>query len=420
MAAGGDGTRRAYDLRTTSITRQVDGKRSARVYASAMDQQPRAPSGRPPTADAVIAACLVLLGLVEVSTTPGIQRGLAVPLVTIAAAALAWRRRAPLVTVGVVIGVTTLTSLIAAPIDSLNMVIPILALAIYSLGAHATTRRAVAGLGLCIVGVWISTFANEGPGGDNLLFGLIVAGGPWLAGWMVRRRTQQAVALALRAQALEQSQTERERTAVADERDRIARELHDIIAHSVSVMTIQAGAIEEVLDREPEKARAAAASIRQTGRDALIDLRRLLGLLRDDDPVDARTLAPQPGLADIDDLLEAVRRSGLDVRFTVDGTPLTLPPGLDLSAFRVVQEALTNTLKHARASVASVGVRYGSDAVDIEVVDDGHATGASVGGHGLVGMRERVALYGGDLEYGTLDAGGFRVYAQLPLDGSSG
>jgi signal transduction histidine kinase len=222
-----------------------------------------------------------------------------------------------------------------------------------------------------------------GAGGENLIFGLVVPGTPWLAGWMVRRRTDQAVALALHAQELEQTQTQRERAAVSQERDRIARELHDIIAHSVSVMTIQAGAVEEVLDLDPDKARQAAASIRQTGRQAHLDLRRLLGLLRDEDE-GVQPLSPQPGLADLEELLDSVRRAGLEVRLTVGGTPLTLPAAIDLSAFRVVQEALTNTLKHARASAASVDVRYGSDRLDIEVIDDGApgTAGQSAGDNG--------------------------------------
>jgi signal transduction histidine kinase len=374
----------------------------------------------------VIAALLGLFGLIEVWGAPDVERWLAAPAMMLAGAALAWRRRAPFAAFLANTGIVTTAAVIAAPIDSLIVVIPMLALAMYSLAAHAAPARAVAGLAICVVLIWIATFAPQGPGSENLIFGIVVPGTPWLAGWMVRRRTDQAVALALRAQELEQGQADREHSAVAEERDRIARELHDIIAHSVSVMTIQAGAIEEVLDRDLERARAAAASIRETGRNAQVDLRHLLGVLRGED-TDVRRLAPQPGLADLEELLEAVRRSGIDVRFTVDGTPRALPAGVDLSAFRVVQEALTNTLKHARASVASVGVRYGPDVVDIEVVDDGRleedahreAT-ESAGGHGLIGMRERVALFGGELDFGQAPAGGFRVHALLPVEGEPG
>ncbi|MGI8876787.1 MAG: sensor histidine kinase [Egibacteraceae bacterium] len=387
-----------------------------------MDRRPLPGWARPPTADVAIAAALGLFGLVEVWSTPDTDRWLATPLLVVAAAALAWRRRVPFSAFLTSTGAITISAVVAAPIDSLIVVVPMMALALYSLAAHAAPARAVAGLLISVALIWIATFAPQGPGGENLIFGLVVPGTPWLAGWMVRRRTDQAVALALQAQELEQSQADRERSAVAEERDRIARELHDIIAHSVSVMTIQAGAIEEVLDRDLEAARTAAASIRRTGRAAQVDLGRLLGVLRDED-TDVRPLAPQPGLADLEELLEGVRRSGIDVQFTVDGTPRALPAGVDLSAFRVVQEALTNTLKHARASVASVGVRYGADAVDIEIVDDGvleegaHRATESASGHGLIGMRERVALFGGELDFGQAPAGGFRVHALLPLDG---
>ncbi|CAN5590813.1 histidine kinase [soil metagenome] len=371
-----------------------------------------------------MGAGLAVFGLVEVLAAPGVERWLAAPAMLLAGAALAWRRRAPFAAFLASFGIVTTSAVIAAPIDSLIVVIPMLALGMYSLAAHAAPARAIAGLVISVVLIWIATFAPHGPGGENLIFGLVVPSTPWLAGWMVRRRTDQAMALALHAQELEQTQAERERAAVTQERDRIARELHDIIAHSVSVMTIQAGAVEEVLDRDPHKARQAAASIRRTGRQAQLDLRRLLGLLREQDG-GVQPLTPQPGLADLEHLLDSVRRSGVDVRLTVDGTPRTLPAAVDLSAFRVVQEALTNTLKHARASAASVGVRYGTDAVDIEVIDDGVPGaggngGPGAGGHGLAGMRERVALYGGELDFGHAPAGGFRVHALLPVDGESG
>lgn len=378
---------------------------------------------RLPAMDVVIGAGLAVFGFVEVLGASDVERGLAAPAMLLAGAALAWRRRAPFAAFLASSAIVTFSAVVAAPIDSLIVVIPMLAVAMYSLAAHAAPSRAIAGLVFCVVLVWIATFAPQGPGGENLIFGLVVPGTPWLAGWMVRRRTDQAVALALHAQELERTQAEREGAAVTQERHRIARELHDIIAHSVSVMTIQAGAVEEVLDRDPHQARQAAASIRATGRQAQLDLRRLLGLLRDGN-TNVQPLTPQPGLADLEHLLDSVRRSGLAVRVTVDGTPRTLPAAVDLSAFRVVQEALTNTLKHARASAASVGVRYGTDTVDIEVIDDGtaRATGdgdLSGGGHGLAGMRERVALYGGELHFGPVPTGGFRVHALLPVDGQS-
>jgi signal transduction histidine kinase len=369
---------------------------------------------RPPWADLAIAMTMVALGTLEILLLPEIGGVVAAVCMVGITLPLAWRRRGPLAVTIVVLASMSLLVLGPAPssVDATVFVLPPIVLALYSVGAHAQGSRAVVGLVLTLGAMAVMVF-EKGP--DELLFGLVVAGAPWLAGRMVRRRTEQAVALALHAQELERTQAERQRDAVAQERARIARELHDIIAHSVSVMTIQAGAVEEVLDRDPEQARTAAAAIRQTGRQALLDLRRLLGLLREHDAVNE--LSPQPGLADLDTLLSQVRSAGIAVDLTVDGTPRSLPPAADLSAFRVVQEALTNTLKHATASRASVGVRYLPDAVDIEVVDNGVGVNGEGGGHGLIGMRERITLYGGKLEYGRHGGGGFRVHALLPVDG---
>jgi signal transduction histidine kinase len=385
-----------------------------RSYSQQVTRRAALAALRPPWADLAIAVALVVLGAVEILLLDEIGGVVAAVCMVGITMPLAWRRRAALtVTIVVLISLSLLVlGPVPSSIDAAVFVLPPIVLALYSVGAHTEGSRAVVGL-ILAVGAMSAMVFQKGP--DELLFGLVVVGGPWLAGRMVRRRTEQAVALALHAQELERTQAERERDAVAQERARIARELHDIIAHSVSVMTIQAGAVEEVLDRDPEQARTAAASIRQTGRQALIDLRRLLGLLREQDA--ANELSPQPGLADLDTLLEQVRGAGVAVDFTVDGTPRSLPPAADLSAFRVVQEALTNTLKHARASRASVGVRYLPDAVDIEVVDNGVATNGDGGGHGLIGMRERIALYGGQLDYGRRAGGGFRVHALLPVDG---
>jgi signal transduction histidine kinase len=251
----------------------------------------------------LLAACLAALGILEIVASSGVDRWLAGPLVTLAAAALAWRRRLPLTSLLVTSGVISLSAVLAAPIDSFAVVVPLLAVSLYSLGAHGAPRRAVAGLAFCVVVVFVATFAEDGPGVGNLMFGLVVAGGPWLAGWMVRRRsTEQALALALRAQELEHHHAKREQAAVLRERTRIARELHDVISHSVSVMTIQAGALEEVLDRDPGKARAAAAAIRRTGKQSQVDLRRMLEVLREEDAGE-HGLSPQPGLADLEELV---------------------------------------------------------------------------------------------------------------------
>jgi signal transduction histidine kinase len=201
-----------------------------------------------------------------------------------------------------------------------------------------------------------------------------------------------------------------------EERRRIARELHDVIAHSITLMTVQAGAARLLLAEEPERAREPVLSVEETGRQALAELRRLLGMIRSGDGEPA--LAPQPGLARLDDLMGQARRAGLPVDLAVAGEPRALPPGLDLTAYRIVQEALTNARRHAGPARASVLVRYGIESLELEVTDDGRTapTRSDGGGHGLVGMRERVALYDGTLEAGRRPEGGYAVRVRLPVE----
>jgi signal transduction histidine kinase len=202
--------------------------------------------------------------------------------------------------------------------------------------------------------------------------------------------------------------------AMADEQARIARELHDVIAHSVSMIVVQAAAADDVFDEHPDQARQALRSIEQAGRDAMAELRRLLSAVRPG--LQEKGTAPQPGLDRIDELAESLRAGGLQVAVRREGEPAALPAGLDLSAYRIVQEALTNTLRHARATRADVTLSYAQDALELDILDDGRApAGNGTGGHGLVGMRERAALLGGTLEAGPHPGGGYRVHARLPL-----
>jgi signal transduction histidine kinase len=202
--------------------------------------------------------------------------------------------------------------------------------------------------------------------------------------------------------------------AVAEERSRIARELHDVVAHAMSVMVVQAGAARSVLDHDREAARTAIGRIETTGRDGMIEMRRLIAILKDDG-ADA-ALAPQPSLAQLDGLVDTVREAGVPVEVVVEGTPRSLPSGLDLIAYRVVQEALTNVIKHAGRASARVGLGWHDDGLDIEVADDGRGGPVADGpGHGLIGMRERVALYGGSLETAPRPGGGFLLRVRLPL-----
>jgi signal transduction histidine kinase len=207
-------------------------------------------------------------------------------------------------------------------------------------------------------------------------------------------------------------ETERD-DVLREERARIARELHDVIAHSVSVIVVQAGAAEPLVEEDPEQARLALRTIRSTASDALGEMRRLLGILRAAD--DELSFSPQPSIAELEPLLAQARAGGLEVELRVDGKPRLLAPGVDLAAYRIVQEALTNSRKHAGASSATVALRYAPSLLEIRVVDDGTAAGPqAVAGHGLVGMRERVGLYNGALEVGSCDGGGFLVRAVLP------
>jgi signal transduction histidine kinase len=252
--------------------------------------------------------------------------------------------------------------------------------------------------------------------GNQLPFAVIM-----VVAWLIGKGTQRYrdLTTSLRAQAiqLEQEREERARLAVALERARIARELHDVIAHSVSVMVVQAAAERKVLGQERQETRDVLDMIERTGRQALVELRRMLGVLRKtDDPL---LLAPQPRLADLDSLLDQVREAGLPVVLRVEGSRVPLPAGVELSAYRIVQEALTNTLKHAGRAHAEVTLRYLADSLELDVLNDSgdsSARPASNGGHGLAGMRERVAMLGGSLHAGPRQSGGFLVAASLPLE----
>jgi signal transduction histidine kinase len=251
----------------------------------------------------------------------------------------------------------------------------------------------------------------------------------WVAGYALRERSQQAEAAEMRAALAERereaaelralhAEREREaaaRIAVAEERTRIARELHDIVAHAVSVMVLQVGAVRHNLPRELEEDAAALGRVEGAGRTALAEMRRLLGAMRRDG--DAVELMPQPGLESLDALADDVTRAGLPVRVRVDGEPIALPRALDLSSYRIVQEGLTNALKHAGATQAEVTVRYRANRVELEVRDDGPGAAASDGlGHGLVGIGERVKIYGGEMTAGPAPEGGFVLSARLPVE----
>ena len=322
---------------------------------------------------------------------------------------LALRRRYPFSVLCVVTGAMATQTLVTTPVQGMSALIAFV-VAVYSVAAHTEWRRALAGLAISLLVAVV--LLSDDPA--DYAFSVFMIGAPWLAGRGLRTARAHARELERLTAQLTIEREERARMAVAAERARIARELHDVVAHSVSTMVVQAEAGEALLDGHPERAREAFHSIQNTGREALAEMRRLLGLLRHGDPELA--LVPQPSMVHLETLLTRVRDAGVAVDLKVEGRPWPLPPGLDLSAYRIVQEALTNTLKHSGGARAWVTVRYQAQALELEIVDDGHfADDRTDGGQGIAGMHERVMLFGGELDVGRRSVGGFSVRASLPL-----
>ena len=332
---------------------------------------------------------------------------------------LLWRRRAPLVMLFIAVAVLGIqANFFDPPSQPPFSTFIILLVVFYSAAAYGDGRRAVIGAAIAfvveILVVDIPRFlAGENPG--DIIPAWVIYLIFWFVGRTVRQRRLQAVELEDRATRLEIEREEKARVAVAEERSRISRELHDVVAHSVSVMVVQAQAAQRLLDGEQQGARQALGSIETTGRQALTEMRRLLGILRRAD--EELTLTPQPSLKHLETLIEQVREAGLPVELHIEGEAKPLPPGVDLSAYRIVQEALTNSLKHAGPSHAQVVIHYRADELALEITDDGTGNGEDGGaGQGLIGMRERVTLYGGVFQSGRRDSSGYSVRARLPLD----
>ena len=287
--------------------------------------------------------------------------------------------------------------------------------AVYALAVWSSTRGFVIGCGVFVAASVVAQFGPTGSVQNGVQFTVVPLVAMLIARRAVRDRQLRAETLAARAELFEREQELRAREAVAEERARIARELHDLVAHNVSVMVVQAGAERHALADDQASTRETLTSIEQAGRQALVEARRLLGMLRRGDA--REELEPQPGLDQIEFLIDQVRRAGLPVRLEVEGQRPPLPAGLDLCAYRIVQEGLTNALKHAGPARAEVVLRYSPDALDVQVRDDGRGVlpaAAGGTGHGLIGMRERVALYGGQLDR-PRDGGGFQINVRLPL-----
>ena len=371
--------------------------------------------------DRTVAVVLFVIAEIEVATVGG---DAPLPLLMLGAAGyslpFAIRRVRPLL--AVVLVVASVVLMAALLTDTTQYFVPFLVamLTSYGAGAYLDGRPAYLGLAIMVCGVLTVTMLSPSQITGDYVFPTAFSAVAWLSGRAVRTRTRLTEELHEAALREQEAQELESRRAAADERRRIAREMHDVVAHSVSVMVVQAGGARRILQRDPERAVAAAAQIERTGREALAEMRRLLGVLhREDDAHDAR--APQPTMAGVGALVERAREAGLPVELRVSGERRSLPAGLDLAAFRVVQEGITNALKYADRAPTEVRVRWGARELELEILDRGpgpareRLEAAGGGGHGLVGMRERVKLYGGELHAGRQRGGGFEVRALLPV-----
>jgi signal transduction histidine kinase len=380
------------------------------VYGLGMRLRPPRtfPRFDPLTVDRVLAVVLTVLAQAEVWLGHGDHRLIAAVVAFASTTSIAFRRRFPAL-VGVAVPLLYAIELgfwgdpqiIFASIGYFC--------ALYGLAVWTPPRRFAIGMAFLVPGFFIASYGPQGNVGNTVVFTVVTL----VVILLVRR------VLGDRERRVRLAERERDvaaREAVVEERARIARELHDAIAHNVSMMVVQAGAERRVLEKDSGTTQEVLETIERIGRGALTEMRRLVGMLRSDD---GEPLAPQPGLEDLPTLVAQVSDAGLPVELHVDGERRELPVGIELSAYRIVQEALTNALKHAGEARASVLVRYGADSLELEIVDDGTGNEGqapvSRGGHGLVGMRERVALYGGRLDAGRRQTGGFVVRVLLPV-----
>ena len=367
--------------------------------------------------DVALALGLLLVALVTAEPASAREEGgtssWIYPLVLLATLPVAGRRRWPTPVLAVTLGAA-----LAMHFAYENFQFAGALVALYTVAAHVgrpTSLRVAAATALALALVNLGSHFDHW--GSRLLFNVAIYAmfaAAWLLGDNLRTRRAYLREVEDRAERLEREREADARRAASEEQARIARELHDIITHNVSVMTVQAAAAGDVFETQPGRAREALGSIESSGREALTELRRLLGSVRPD--VVGSELTPQPGLDRLDALVEQVRAAGLEVELVLEGEPCELPIGVDLSAYRIVQEALTNVLRHAKASRAVVTVRYGVHSLELAIVDDGRGPSPDRNdGRGLIGMRERAALVGGELQVGRRPGGGFAVDARIPL-----
>lgn len=347
---------------------------------------------------------------------PTTTRWLAAPGMALVVLPLLARRRFPFAAPAAVWVVAAVLSFVDGRLVVFTITASVAGMAAaYLLGNLRDDTQARAGLAVVVAGAAIVVYNNPDHAAGEFVFAPVLFGIGWLAGFALRERAAQAEEAEARAAQAERERETAARIAVAEERARIARELHDIVAHALSVMVLQVGTVRRKLPDEFADDRDALTDVEQAGRTALAEMRRLLGALRrEGDDVE---LAPQPGLDRLESLLEEVGRTGLDVELRVEGEPVPLPPAIDLSAYRIVQEGLTNVRKHANASHAEVAIRFDGGELQIDVRDDG--TGNTPGdglGHGLVGVRERIRIYGGEMTAGPMAEGGFLLSTRFPIE----
>jgi signal transduction histidine kinase len=370
----------------------------------------------PRAVDIALTAAVLVAAVIEALTlkNPGGPRGVITLVVAAMSLLLLWRRTHPLaVTIALVLIALPATLWLGDATELVATFIPLLMIA-YGGGRYASTRDGRIVLAILLVGVALVGLSSPDATAADAYFPAILVTLCWFAGRTINLRLRHAAELH-EAAALAAEQREREaQQAVADERRRIAREMHDVVAHSISIMVVQAGGARRILASDPVRAEKAAVRIREAGSDALAEMDILLGVL--DTPPE--TTAP-PTLDGLGELIERTRAAGLPVTLTIDGTRQPLPQGAELAVYRVVQEALTNAIKHAGGATTRVTLTWGADALALRVADDGDGgpspelTGA---GHGLIGMRERVRVHGGELEAGPRPGGGFQVTARLPCE----
>jgi signal transduction histidine kinase len=335
------------------------------------------------------------------------------------AAAAVLRRRLPLCAGYAFLGLMAIQAVALTSPEDLTLALFGLLLFPYAIGARATGPAAVAWWPVALVVIVVVSADHDSLSFSDVLFPAMIALASLMAGRTSRRRSELAVELHEAALRAEEDRESDARRAVTAERHRIAREMHDVVAHSISVMVVQAAGARRILARDPERAEAAAAEIEKTGREALLEMRRLLGVLRG--PDQTALLAPSPTFDGLESLVGRARGAGLPVELVVVGDSRPLPPGIDLTAYRVVQEGLTNALQHAPGARTTVSVSWLADALELTVADrgPGRAPGRPPGpGQGLIGMRERVALYGGEMRTGHRRGGGFELHVRLPLEPS--